>query len=85
MGGHSLLATQVNSRIREAFRVALPLHVIFEFPTVAGLAARIDAAMHTTVAARMVETSPLEPVSREKVLPLSFAQQRLWFLNQLES
>src|SRR6185295_2187884 len=82
LGGHSLLATQVNSRIREAFRVDLPLHVIFESPTVAGIAARIDAAMHVTP---IVETSPFKPVSREIVFPVSFAHQRLWFLTQLES
>jgi amino acid adenylation domain-containing protein len=85
LGGHSLLATQVNSRIRLTFHVDLPLHVIFEFPTIAELATRIDAVMHGTVATPIVETSPLEPASREQVLPLSFAQQRLWFLNQLES
>ncbi len=85
LGGHSLLATQVNSRIRVTFHVDLPLHVIFEFPTIAELATRIDAVMHATVSTPVIETSPLEPVSREQVLPLSFAQQRLWFLNQLES
>ena len=85
LGGHSLLATQVNSRIRVTFHVDLPLHAIFEFPTIAELATRIDAVMHGPVAKPVVETSPLEPVSREQVLPLSIAQQRLWFLNQLES
>ncbi|MEA2601550.1 MAG: hypothetical protein QOF89_2542, partial [Acidobacteriota bacterium] len=78
LGGHSLLATQVISRVREAFGVELPLRQIFETPTLAGLARSIDAARIGDFAA-----PPLVPVSREGSLPLSFAQQRLWLLDQL--
>ncbi|MFE1744012.1 amino acid adenylation domain-containing protein [Coleofasciculus sp. H7-2] len=81
LGGHSLLATQVISRLREAFQVELPLRYLFESPTVAGLAERIEACR----AQQSLQTPPLVPVSRDGELPLSFAQQRLWFLDQLNS
>jgi len=81
LGGHSLLAVQIVSRLRDSFKVNLPLRVLFESPTVAGLAqsveAEIRAVIHPTV-------PPLVPVSRDNPLPLSYAQQRLWFLDQLE-
>ncbi|HEX6292587.1 MAG TPA: amino acid adenylation domain-containing protein [Herpetosiphonaceae bacterium] len=80
LGGHSLLATQVITRVRDAFEVELPLRAVFEAPTVAGLAERIDAAR---TAAVIAAAPPLVPVPREQPLPLSFAQQRLWFLDQL--
>ncbi|HEY0543783.1 MAG TPA: amino acid adenylation domain-containing protein, partial [Pyrinomonadaceae bacterium] len=76
-----LLATQLLSRIREGFKVELPLRVLFEAPTIAQLAAQVEAAMREQVG---VESKPLVPVSREQHLPLSFAQQRLWFLSELE-
>jgi amino acid adenylation domain-containing protein/non-ribosomal peptide synthase protein (TIGR01720 family)/FkbM family methyltransferase len=81
LGGHSLIATQVISRVREAFGVELPLGELFEAPTLAVLAGRIEAALQ---AGRSLRAPPLEPVSRTSELPLSFAQQRLWFLQQLE-
>ncbi len=81
LGGHSLLATQVMSRLRSAFGVELPVRVLFEAPRLADLAARVEAARQTGTAA---PASPLVRVSRENPLPLSFSQQRLWFLDQLE-
>jgi amino acid adenylation domain-containing protein len=81
LGGHSLLATQVISRIREAFRVELPLRVIFESPTIAELALRVETALQ---ADKGIEALPLKAVERRGDLPLSFAQERLWFLDQLE-
>ncbi|WP_345144635.1 amino acid adenylation domain-containing protein, partial [Dactylosporangium darangshiense] len=78
LGGHSLLATQVVSRIRGAFDVDVALVEVFDTPTVAGLAVVVDAAVPGVVA------PPIVPVGRDQRLPLSFAQQRLWFLAQLE-
>jgi len=81
LGGHSLLATQVVSRVREAFGVELPLRHLFERPTVAALAVEIESLQARE---RVFQAPPLRPVSRESDLPLSFAQERLWFLDQLQ-
>jgi len=80
LGGHSLLATQLVSRVRETFQVEIPLRSVFEWPTVAGLAQQIDTAIKE---AGGLAGRPISRVSRESELPLSFAQQRLWFLDQL--
>ena len=82
LGGHSLLATQVISRIRQAFKMELPLRALFEVPTVAGLAERI--ATLAKKQAGIEAAPPMRRASREKPIPLSFSQQRLWFLDQLE-
>jgi natural product biosynthesis luciferase-like monooxygenase protein/amino acid adenylation domain-containing protein len=81
LGGHSLLATQLISRVRESLRVELPLRALFEAPTVAGMAERIAAARHEPQASF---APSIVPVPREGALPLSFAQQRLWFLEQMQ-
>jgi amino acid adenylation domain-containing protein len=80
LGGHSLLATQVISRVRDAFNVELPLSCLFTSPTVAGLAESIQTKLQS---ANIIEYPAIQPVSRNGDLPLSFAQQRLWFLSQL--
>ncbi|NNB89170.1 non-ribosomal peptide synthase/polyketide synthase, partial [Corallococcus exiguus] len=77
LGGHSLLATQVVARIRSSLGLELPLGELFRAPTVASLAERL-------VDARRTQAPPLVPVSRTSAPALSFAQQRLWFVDQLE-
>ncbi|CAA9588146.1 Polyketide synthase modules and related proteins [uncultured Synechococcales cyanobacterium] len=89
LGGHSLLATQVISEIRQVFQIELPLRCLFESPTVAELAEAVTRAV-TAGQSQTITTGagtfipPLQPTSRDQPLPLSFAQQRLWFLQQLE-
>ncbi|MBD2040238.1 non-ribosomal peptide synthetase [Microcoleus sp. FACHB-672] len=83
LGGHSLLATQVISRLREALQIELPLRYLFESPTVAGLSERIIITTENLTETTL-QAPPLLPVPRPKELPLSFAQQRLWFLDQLD-
>jgi amino acid adenylation domain-containing protein len=81
LGGHSLLATQALSRIRSAFGVELPLRALFESPTLSALALRLEEARRTGLASKL---PPLQAQPRSGPMPLSFAQQRLWFLDQLE-
>ncbi len=81
LGGHSLLATQVISRVRTQFKQELPLRALFDHPTVAALARTIDEAL--LLQQEQAPLPPIAPVPRTERLPLSFAQQRLWFLEQL--
>jgi len=81
LGGHSMIATQVISRIRTAFQIELPLRSLFDAPMIEGLARAVEAARG---AASGIQTPPLVRCNREGPAPLSFAQQRLWFLWQLE-
>jgi amino acid adenylation domain-containing protein len=80
LGGHSLLATQVLAQVRDVFNVALSLRTFFERPTVAGLA---DAIHAMRADQRMPLIQPPVSVARDRLLPLSFAQQAIWFIDQL--
>ena len=82
LGGHSLLATQLMSRVRASFGVELKLNTLFDAPTIAGLARAVESAMKSDATPEM---PGIERVERGVPLPLSFAQQRLWFLHQVES
>ncbi|QIR40546.1 amino acid adenylation domain-containing protein [Tolypothrix sp. PCC 7910] len=81
LGGHSILATQIVSRIRETLQVELMLRSLFESPTVAGLAAQIESILQDK---QNLFVPPLLPRESHQEIPLSFAQQRLWFFSQLE-
>jgi amino acid adenylation domain-containing protein len=83
LGGHSLLATRLMSRVQAVLQVRMPLRHLFEGPTIARFAQRVEQAL-LTKHGLLNELPPLVPVSRMQDLPLSFAQQRLWFLQQLE-
>jgi amino acid adenylation domain-containing protein len=80
-GGHSLLVTQVMSRVRKMLGLDLTLRSFFEKPTVEGLAEVVASALREE---RIAPAPPIERAPRETELPLSFAQQRLWFLEQLK-
>jgi len=85
LGGHSLLATQIVAQVREAFQIDLPLSVLFELPTVAEMAQKVmadGAAAAQTTPIPSVAAIPLSP--RQGSLPLSFSQERQWFLDQFE-
>ena len=81
LGGHSLLATQLMSRVRSALQVDVPLRSLFDRPNIADLAQSVETIMH---AGQKRELSPITPRASRQYLPLSFAQQRLWFIEQLQ-
>jgi amino acid adenylation domain-containing protein/non-ribosomal peptide synthase protein (TIGR01720 family) len=83
LGGHSLLATRLVSRMREAFGVELPLRQVFEAPSVTALAHAVERARLTGAGMEVPPILPVPAAASERALPLSFAQQRLWFLKQL--
>jgi amino acid adenylation domain-containing protein len=81
LGGHSLLATQLMSRVREVFSVEVGLRRLFEGPTVAELAAHVQGLLCSE---QGMLVPPVVRASREGRLPVSFAQRRLWFIDQME-
>ncbi len=81
LGGDSLLATQIAARVQQNLHVALPLQAIFTTPTVVGLAALVEAGGAT----RKDQFPPIRRRPRDgQELPLSYSQERVWFLQQLE-
>ena len=81
LGGHSLLATRLASKLRAAFAIELPLRAIFDKPTIAQQAALIESASSGHSAGLV---PPLLRADRQSVMPLSYAQERLWFLAQFQ-
>jgi amino acid adenylation domain-containing protein len=77
IGGHSLLATRLTTRVNVACGCDLPVRVVFDCPTVAELAKHIRTADAATA------LPPIMPVGKAESIPLSFAQERLWFLDRL--
>ncbi len=87
LGGHSLLGTQVISRIRQNLNVEIPLQLLFETPTIAGLASAITSlslANAQNQSTDVLEQQTIPQLADRHSAPLSFAQQRIWFLDQME-
>jgi amino acid adenylation domain-containing protein len=82
LGGHSLLLARIASRIHDVFGVELPLRTLFAGPTVAEMSMQIESARSGRSAAT---DDPIVPVLRSGRLPLSYAQERLWFFDQIEA
>ena len=81
LGGHSLLATQLLARLQQTLHVELPLRRLFEAASVLDLSACVEQALREQ---HGLARPDLLPASRQQPLPLSFAQQRLWFLDKFE-
>ena len=82
LGGHSLIAIRLLGRVGQLFDSALPLTSLFNHPTLAGLAVAIDARRKDVGWSSVLP--PIVPVVRAETVPLSYAQQRLWFMAQLD-
>ncbi|WP_407882900.1 amino acid adenylation domain-containing protein, partial [Scytonema sp. NUACC26] len=80
LGGHSLIATQILSRVREVFQVELFFHQIFANPTIAGLAQQIE--QHSDHKQKW-QRPAIQPIPREGMLPVSFAQERVYFIQEV--
>ncbi|HEX8150717.1 MAG TPA: amino acid adenylation domain-containing protein [Pyrinomonadaceae bacterium] len=81
LGGHSLLGMRVISKVREVFKIDLPLRTLFACPVLADLARELETAMSQDGGLSAV---PIRPAPRGPAAPLSFAQQRLWITQQLD-
>ncbi|BAZ25556.1 amino acid adenylation domain-containing protein [Kalymmatonema gypsitolerans NIES-4073] len=88
-GGNSLLATQVISRIRQNLSVEIPLRLLFETPTIAGLASAVTSLSFANTqienqSTEILEQQTIPQLAARQSAPLSFTQQRIWFLEQIE-
>ncbi|HEU0301354.1 MAG TPA: amino acid adenylation domain-containing protein, partial [Longimicrobium sp.] len=81
LGGHSLLATRLGSGVRARLGVEVPVRAVFEHPTLEGFAGEVDRLLRASAG---IEAPPIRPAERGGPLPLSFAQERLWFVDRLE-
>ncbi|MGF1488110.1 MAG: amino acid adenylation domain-containing protein, partial [Prochloraceae cyanobacterium] len=81
LGGHSLLATQLISQLRATWELEIPLRAIFSSPTVAQLEPKL---VQLRIQKNQLKIPPIRARKQTEALPLSWAQERLWFLNQLE-
>uniref|UniRef100_UPI001E5C8AFC non-ribosomal peptide synthetase n=1 Tax=Nocardia sp. CNY236 TaxID=1169152 RepID=UPI001E5C8AFC len=79
LGGNSLVATQITGRLAAALGLEVPVRTVFEYPTVAAIAGRLSSTDRTR------NRAPLVAGARPAVVPLSYAQQRMWFLNQFDA
>ena len=80
VGGHSLMAAQLMSRVRELFKVEISVRTLFDAPRLGQLAQAVEAAQRAAGA----PLPPLQPMPRPALLPLSYAQRRLWFIDKLQ-
>ncbi|SFN56516.1 non-ribosomal peptide synthetase [Xenorhabdus japonica] len=88
LGGHSLLTVQMASRLRQVFNTKLDLQDLFTRPILSDLAQSLNTASQSTqhsLSSHQLIQQVILPASRQQALPLSWAQQRLWFLAQLDS
>ncbi|HEU4884627.1 MAG TPA: amino acid adenylation domain-containing protein, partial [Longimicrobium sp.] len=81
LGGQSLLATRAVSRVREALGVEVPVRAVFEHPALDAFAGEVDRLLRADAG---VEAPPIRPADRSGDVPLTFAQERLWFVDRLE-
>jgi amino acid adenylation domain-containing protein len=84
LGGHSLLVTQLISRIRTAFGMELPLHAVFEHPTIEQLAVLLNEGQGDSREAFLPAIARRSDKAADQDTELSFAQERMWFLEELE-
>jgi amino acid adenylation domain-containing protein len=82
LGGHSLLATQVVARVRDVLGIELPLRAVFETPSIAGMAAAVEHAMHAAPGAASPAWPAITRVPRDGPLPTSYSQRRMWLVQQ---
>jgi amino acid adenylation domain-containing protein len=81
LGGHSLLISKVISRLQETLKVELPMLSLFDSPTIAELAQHLETSLRQKP--NLQQAPAIQPISRQQNLPLSYFQEQLWFLAQL--